>query len=190
MYKRQVVVLTVGAADERRRDTGAGADALVAGGDVGDDLLSGEGVVVVVVVRVAHDLVPRVVQRLDRLGVFLRPVAHDEECRLDVIAREDVDEYLRILVAPRGVEGDGAELAVRALDRVDRELPLRGGRADGAGVADGVEAVSYTHLAERRDGRAAEHAAGDSGDEAVHAQGARDLLRRDVAAEAAGTRCV
>ena len=134
-----VVVLTVGAADERRRDTGAGADALVAGGDVGDDLLSGEGVVVVVVVRVAHDLVPRVVQRLDRLGVFLRPVAHDEECRLDVIAREDVDEYLRILVAPRGVEGDGAELAVRALDRVDRELPLRGGRADGAGVADGVE---------------------------------------------------
>ena len=96
-----VVVLTVGAADECRRDTGAGADALVAGGNIVDDLLGRQTIVVVMMVGVAHDLVACVMEGLDRLRIFLRPVAHDEEGGLYVVFLQDVDERLGILVAPR-----------------------------------------------------------------------------------------
>ena len=52
-----VVVLAVGTADEGGGHAGDGGDLLVAGGDVGDDLFGGEGVVVVVTVGVVHHLV-------------------------------------------------------------------------------------------------------------------------------------
>ena len=96
-----VVVLPVGAADQRGRYAGGGADALVAGGDVVDDLLRGQAVVVVVVVGVAHDLVPCVVERLDGFRILLRPVAHHEKCGLDVVLRQNIDQRLGVLVAPR-----------------------------------------------------------------------------------------
>ena len=96
-----VVVLTVGAADQRGCHAGGGANALVAGGHVLNDLLGGKTIVVVVMVGVAHDLVPRVVQSLDRLRVFLRPVAHHEKSGFHVVPRQNVNKRLRVLVAPR-----------------------------------------------------------------------------------------
>ena len=96
-----VVILAVGAADQGGGHAGGGGDALIAGGDVLHDLLGGEGVVVVVVVGVAHDLVPRVVESLHRLRVFFHPVAHHEERGLDVEFLQNVDERLGVLVAPR-----------------------------------------------------------------------------------------
>ena len=96
-----VVVLTIGAADQCGRYAGDGADALVAGGHIVNDLLRRQTVVVVVMIGVAHHLVARVVERLHRFRVFLRPVAHHEEGGLYVIPLQNVDEYLRVLVAPR-----------------------------------------------------------------------------------------
>ena len=96
-----VVILPVGAADQRGRHTAGGGDALVAGGDVRDDLIGGETVEMVVVVGVAHDLVACVMQRLHRFRVLLRPVAHHKEGGLDVEFLQNVDERLGVLVAPR-----------------------------------------------------------------------------------------
>ena len=62
-----VIVLAVGAADQRGCHAGGGANALIAGGHVLNDLLGGKTIVVVVMVGVAHDLVSRVVQSLDGL---------------------------------------------------------------------------------------------------------------------------
>ena len=96
-----VIILAVGAADQRGRHTGDGADTLIAGGDVRCDLLCRQAVVVVVVVGVTHHLVPCIVQRLHRLRVLFRPVAHHEECGFDMVLLQNVDEGLGILVAPR-----------------------------------------------------------------------------------------
>lgn len=96
-----VIILAVGAADQRGRHAGDGADALIAGGDVRRDLLCRQAVVVVVVVGVTHHLVPCIVQRLHRLRVLFRPVAHHEECGFDMVLLQNVDEGLGILVAPR-----------------------------------------------------------------------------------------
>lgn len=52
-----VIVLPKGRPEEGGADTGDGLDLIVAGVDVGDDLVGGEGVEVGVVVGVAHDLV-------------------------------------------------------------------------------------------------------------------------------------
>lgn len=96
-----VIILAVGAADQRGRHTGDGTDALIAGGDVRRDLLCRQAVVVVVVVGVTHHLVPCIMQRLHRLRVLFRPVAHHEECGFDMVLLQNVDEGLGILVAPR-----------------------------------------------------------------------------------------
>ena len=96
-----VVVLAVGAADQRGRHAGDGADALVTGGHIVNDLLRRQAVVVVVMVGVAHDLVACVVERLHRLRVFLGPVSHHEEGGFHVVSLQNVDERLRVLVAPR-----------------------------------------------------------------------------------------
>ena len=72
---------------------------------------------------------PRRGERLHALGVFLRPLADEEERGAHVVLREDVDERLRILIAPGGVERESDALLLR-LDAVDRQLPARDGRAD------------------------------------------------------------
>ena len=56
-----VIILAVGAADQRGRHTGDGTDALIAGGDVRRDLLCRQAVVVVVVVGVTSS--PRALHR-------------------------------------------------------------------------------------------------------------------------------
>ena len=96
-----VIVFSVGAADQCRGHAGGGTDALVAGGNIVDDLLGRQTIVVVMMVGVAHDLVACAMEGLDRLRIFLRPVAYDEEGGLYVVFLQDVDERLGILVAPR-----------------------------------------------------------------------------------------
>lgn len=77
-----------------------------------------------VVVGVVHDLHARVGQLLHGLGVFIHPLADKEEGGRDAVRGEDVDELLRILVAPGGVETEGDELAVafHAVDGSERRV--------------------------------------------------------------------
>ena len=92
----------------------------------------------VVVIGVAHHLVARVVQGFDGLRVLLRPISHNKEGGLDTIPRQNVDKRLGVLVAPRGVEADSANLLV-ALHRVDGQLPSRGRSADRCWVVHRVK---------------------------------------------------
>ena len=96
-----VVILPVGTTDQRGGHAGNSTDPLVAGGNIVNDLLSGQTVVMVVVIGVAHHLVARVVQGFDGLRVLLRPISHNKEGGLDTIPRQNVDKRLCILVAPR-----------------------------------------------------------------------------------------
>ena len=96
-----VIVLAVGAADQRGCHAGDGSDLLVAGGDVGNDLVGGEGIIVVVMIGMVHHLVARVVEGFDRLRVLIHPVAHHKKGGLDVIFGQNINELLGILIAPR-----------------------------------------------------------------------------------------
>ena len=121
-----VVVLSVGAAKQRRPRAGDGFDLVGAGVDLRLDLLGAELRHVRVRARVVHDLVARVRERLDRLRIFVHPLADDEKRRVYVVFAEDVDERLRVLVAPRRVERQAHD-AVVALHTVDGQHAL--GRA-------------------------------------------------------------
>ena len=129
-----VVVLPKRRPEEGGADTGDGLDLIVAGVDIGDDLIGGEGVEVGVVVGVAHDLVAGVGQGLHRLGVFIHPLSHHEEGGLDVVLVKDVDEVLGVLVAPgecyhtvlapQGIEGAGT-VCVSAVVRISEPMTDR-----------------------------------------------------------------
>ena len=95
-----VVILPIGGPDEGGANTGDRLDLVVAGVDVGNDLVPAELGHVGVGVGVVHDLVACVVEGLYRLGVFVHPLPHHEEGGLDVILGQDVDELLGVLVAP------------------------------------------------------------------------------------------
>ena len=75
-----------------------------------------------VIVGVVHHLMPRVVEGLHRLRVFIDPVPHHEEGGFYLVAVQDVDELLGVLVAPGRVEADGGQLLV-PLDAVNGQLP-------------------------------------------------------------------
>ena len=77
----------------------------------------------------------RVVEGLHRLWVFVRPVPHHKESGLHLIAAQDVDELLGVLVAPGRIEADGGQLLV-PLDAVDGQLPLGSRGVHGGGVVD------------------------------------------------------
>ena len=95
-----VVILPVGRAEQRGPDAGDSFDLVTAGIEICSHLGRGEGVEVGVVVGVGHDLVSRVMECLNALGVLLRPEADDEKRGLDVVAVKDVDQRLCILVSP------------------------------------------------------------------------------------------
>ena len=82
-------------------------------------------------VGVVHHLVPGVVERLYALRVFVHPLADDKERRLHVVLCQDIDEHLRILVAPGRVERKAYKLSV-PLHTVYGQLPFRDRRADDA----------------------------------------------------------
>lgn len=137
-----VVVFAVGTADQGGGDACYGLYLIVAGGDIGDDLVGGEGVVVVVVVRVVHDLHTCLMQRLDGLGIFIHPIPHQEEGGLDLVLMQDIDENLGVLVAPGGIEGDGAVFFAvlgRAVHAVNGKLAGGCGGGDGGGHMDDAE---------------------------------------------------
>ena len=96
-----VVILAVGAADQRGAAAGDGLDLLAALLDVRHDLRGTQAVVVIMVGGMAHDLMPRVVEGLDRLRILIHPVPYHEEGGLDIVFRQNFDEMLCILVAPR-----------------------------------------------------------------------------------------
>lgn len=95
-----VVIFSVWRAKERGRNAGDRGDLLVAGGEVGNNLIGGKRIEMRMVGGVVHDFMPGVVQRLDRFGVFIDPVAHHEEGDLDVIAVENFDEVVGVLIPP------------------------------------------------------------------------------------------
>ena len=95
-----VVVLPKGRAEEGGGLPGDGGDLFSCGGQICHDLLGGERVEVGVGVRVTHHFMPRIGESLDRLRVFLHPVTHHKERGLDMVAAQNVDELLGILVAP------------------------------------------------------------------------------------------
>ena len=81
---------------------------------------------------------PRVVEGLHRLRVFIDPVPHHEEGGFYLVAVQDVDELLGVLVAPGRVEADGGQLLV-PLDAVDGQLPLGSRGVHGGGVVDHIK---------------------------------------------------
>ncbi|MPM47804.1 hypothetical protein SDC9_94522 [bioreactor metagenome] len=96
-----VVVFSVRTADQRWPHAGDSLDFVAALLQVGRDLLSGQGVIVVMVGGVAHDLVSRVVQSLNGLRIFFCPVAHYKKSGLHIVRSQSINERLRVLVPPR-----------------------------------------------------------------------------------------
>ena len=131
-----VVILAERAADERRADAGQRLDLIVAGVHVCDDLVGGEGIIMIMRVGVVHELIAAVHDGLGLFGILIRPVAHDKKGTGDTVLLEHVEDLLRVVRAPRRVKRDGAHLLV-ALDTVDRQLARRGRRTDGGGIIDG-----------------------------------------------------
>ncbi len=90
-------------------------------------------------VAVVADIVTALRDFLYVVGIFVNPVADEEECRLDVIFVENIEQLLCLLVAPRRIKGDRDAVVVRfhAVYRVF--LRLGGGlhRLDGGGDRDG-----------------------------------------------------
>ena len=131
-----VVILAERAADERRADAGQRLDLIVAGVHVCDDLVGGEGIIMIMRVGVVHELIAAVHDGLGLFGILIRPIAHHKKCTGDAVFLEHVEYPLRVVRAPRGVKGDGADLLV-ALDAIDGQLPRGRRRADGGGIIDG-----------------------------------------------------
>ena len=79
-----------------------------------------------------HDLVPGIMKGFYGFRIFVHPLAHHEKRGLDVVLSQNVDELLRILIAPGSVEGKGTHLAV-LLHTVDGQIPLGDGCHGGTG---------------------------------------------------------
>ena len=103
-----IIVFSVGAADQSRAGTGHRFDFFVAGGEIGGNLVRGQGVEVRVRVGMTHHFFSGVGKRFDGLGVFCDPISNHEESSFDLIPIENVDKSLGILVSPCRIKGDGA----------------------------------------------------------------------------------
>ena len=95
-----IVVLPEWAANERRADAGDRLDLLVARRHIGDNLLGGKRIEVIVRVGVVHHLMSRVHDCLCGIGILRRPVANNEERRLDVVLFQYIENFLRVVRAP------------------------------------------------------------------------------------------
>ena len=119
-----VVVLAERAADERRADAGERLDLVAAGVHVRDDLVGGQGIVVVVCVGMVHQLAAAVYDGLGLLRILVRPVADHEKGRLDAVVREYIQDLLRVVRPPCGIKGNAAHLLI-AFHAVDGQLARR-----------------------------------------------------------------
>ena len=133
-----IVILSIRRPDQGGTHAGHRLDLVVAGLHIGNDLLFGELRHMGVIVGVVHHLVPGIMERLDRFGVFIHPRAYHKKRCLDVILAQDVDKLLGILIAPGCVKGDGEHLLI-PLDAVDGQLPVGGIGADRRRIIDHIE---------------------------------------------------
>jgi hypothetical protein len=81
---------------------------------------------------------PGVVEGLDRLWIFVHPVAHHKEGGLDLEAVQNVNELLGVLIAPCCVEADGYQFLV-PLDAVNGQLPCGRRGVHSGGIVDHIE---------------------------------------------------
>ena len=119
-----VVILAEGAANKRRTSPCERLELIVAGIHIFDDLLRRQRIVVVVCVGMVHQLAAAVYDGLGLLRILVRSVADHEKGRLDAVVREYIQDLLRVVRPPGGVERDAAHLLV-ALDAVDGQLARR-----------------------------------------------------------------
>ena len=121
-----VVILPVGAADQRGGDACNGLHLVVARRHIRHDLISGKPVKVVVMIGVIHHLHSRIPQGLHGFRVFIHPVPHQKEGGLHIVPGQNVQEHLGVLVSPGGVKRNSAEflpLLRRPFHAVYRQLP-------------------------------------------------------------------
>lgn len=95
-----VVILPIRAAEQGGPHAGDRFDLIVAGVQIGDDLVGGQAVEMGMIVGMAHDLVSRIMEGLHRLRIFVHPLSHHKEGGLHIVFRHDVDELLGILISP------------------------------------------------------------------------------------------
>ena len=95
-----VVILAEGAADERGPHAGERLDLVIAEVHIGDDLIGGEGVVMVVRVGVVHQLAAAPGYGLCLRGVLVGPVAHNEERRRHAVFLQHIEDLLGVVCTP------------------------------------------------------------------------------------------
>ena len=95
-----VVVLAVGAAEQGGTYSRDRLDLIVAGVQVRGDLLHAQPAEMCVIVGVAHDLMPRIMQCPNGFRIFIRPLPHHKEGGRYLIPIQNVDDLLGIFVAP------------------------------------------------------------------------------------------
>ena len=95
-----VVILAERTADQRRPNAGQRFDLIVAGVDIGDDLLRRKRIVVVVRVGMVHQFVAALDDGLGLLRILIRPVADDEEGAFHTVVREYIENFLRVVRTP------------------------------------------------------------------------------------------
>ena len=91
-----IIVVAVGAPDQRRAHPGEGFDLIVAGLDLLENTLGGAFGEIGVGIRVIHHLMSRFCQLPDLLRVSIHPLAHQEKGRLYVIFAQDLNVPIRV----------------------------------------------------------------------------------------------
>ena len=129
-----VVVLPIGGAEEGGPHPGDGLDLVAAGGEVGGDLLGGEGVVKWS--WWSEWLItswPASGEGFYRFRVFLHPVPHHEEGGLDVGSGPRMSMSCWVSSLPQAASKVREQTLVVPLHAVHRQLPLGGGGGDVGG---------------------------------------------------------
>ena len=134
-FDHRIVVISIRRSKKQRADAGHGLDLFIAGGDLRCHLRLGKLRHVRVGIGVVAHFVAGGAERADGIRIFVHPCADDEKRRLHIVTLQNVDQRLRLLVAPRGVERDGYLFLVR-LHVVNRKLSLAGGSLYRAGAVE------------------------------------------------------
>ena len=96
-----VVVFAEGAADQRRTHAGQALNHVVAFVHIRDNLIRGQGAVVVVLGGVVHQLMSALNDGARRIRILLRPCADHKEGRFDAVFIQNI-EYFPGVVRPPG----------------------------------------------------------------------------------------
>lgn len=95
-----VVIFPVRTAKQRGAHSGHRLNFVVAGVEVGNDLIGGQAVEMGVVGRMVHDLMSCVMERFYRLRVFVHPLPYHEKGGLYIVFSQNLNKLLGVLVAP------------------------------------------------------------------------------------------